>query len=130
MQDPFSEPTSNRLGRDRILVLGSSSCAVDLLRLATIRSDEVVFLAETITEPARQFARRFAIETHERRFMVTDLDGASAALVSLGDDEAENRVVRAARRRGVGIHVVGRPLVSDFTILAMLQQRPLTGVAA
>ena len=115
---------------DRILVVGGSKRAVDLLRLATIRSDDVVLVAEHIDAVALRFARRFAIETRERPFSDSDLADASVALVALGDEEAENSIVRSARRRHVGIHVVDRPLVSDFTLLALLEHPSLATLAA
>ena len=55
-----------------------------------------------------------------------DLDGASALLVSLDDAEAENVLVRAARRRALPVHVDGRPLVSDFALIDFLERKPQT----
>ena len=45
-------------------------------------------------------------------------------LIAIGDRAAENQLVRAARRRGIPVYVAERPLVSDFTPLAFIEQRP------
>ena len=51
-------------------------------------------------------------------------------LIAIGDIEAENRLVRAARRRGIPVHVADRELVSDFRLLEFLEQRPWAALAA
>lgn len=104
--------------------------AVDLMRLAVLRSDDVRFVAEAIRPEAERLAVRFAIEVQRRSFVPGDLAGTAAVLVALDDPEAENSVVREARRRGVPVHVVDRPLVSDFSMLGMLEQPDLLRRAA
>ena len=52
------------------------------------------------------------------------LRGANAVVVALGDVGRENALVRAARRAGIPVHVAGRPLVSDFTMLELVERRP------
>ena len=117
-------------GRDRILVAGGSGRALGLLRLATIRSDDVV-LIHPASEPAvRRFAELFAIEVRDRKPNEADMVEASVVLVAIGDAAAENEVVRLARRCGVPVHVADRVLVSDFELLAFLEQRPLSSLAA
>jgi len=37
---------------------------------------------------------------------------------------AVDRAIAHARRRGIPVHVAGRPLVSDFTLLALVERRP------
>lgn len=109
---------------DAILVVGGGAVALDLLRLATVRSDEVVLVADRLDPPVRRYAERFAVVMRERAFVPTDLAGVSAALVALGDVEGENDVVRAGRARAVPVHVAGRLLVSDFTLIDMLERKP------
>ena len=106
---------------DRVLVVATPSLALDLLRLAVLRSDDVLFVAETVPMQAQRFAQHFAVEVVRRPFVAGDLDGVAALLVALDDREAENRIVREARRHGVPVHVVDRPLVSDFSVLGMLE---------
>ena len=115
--DPRPDPAA-----DRVLVVATPARAVDLMRLAVLRSDDVRFVAETVSPEAQRLALRFAIEVEPRSFVPDDLAGTAAVLVALDDREAENRIVRAARRRGVPVHVSDRPLVSDFSVLAMLEQ--------
>lgn len=115
---------------DRVLVVATPSNALDLLRLAVLRSDDVLFVAETIPAAAGRFALHFAIEVAQRSFAPGDLSDAGLVLVSLDDREDENRIVRAARRHGVPVHVLDRPLVSDFSVLTMLQRPHLMQSAA
>ena len=116
--DRRSEPSSPRA---RVLVVAAPDRALDLLRLATLRSDDVVLVAETVSARASLFAESFAIDVAQRPFRDADLADASVILLSLPDRADENRIVRSARRMGVPVHVVDRPLVSDFTLLALLE---------
>lgn len=130
---PSSRPktTSNtRPTPEQILIFGGSPRTLDLLRLATIRSDSVLLIGRAFDEPVRRYAAHFAIEIREPADGGAELTGASAVLVAMGDVEAENRVVRAARRHAVPIHVADRALVSDFTLIEFLEQRPHTSLAA
>lgn len=115
---------------DRVLVVAAPSNALDLMRLAVLRSDDVLFVAETVPPAAERFALHFAIEVAQRSFAPGDLSDVAAVLVSLDDREGENRIVRAARRHGVPVHVLDRPLVSDFSVLTMLQRPGLLQSAA
>ena len=107
---------------DRVLVVASPGHAIELLRWATLRSDDVLFVAPVTNEPARRFASRYAIELRERPVADRDFAGVSALLLGLDDHDAENALIRRARRHGVLAHVRGRPLVSDFSVLAMMEQ--------
>lgn len=111
---------------DRIVVIGGSRHTLDLLRLATVRSDEIVLIAEAIDDATRRFVDHFAVEYRPRQETDADLVGATAVLVSLGDVERENLVVRNARRRRIPIHVDNRAFVSDFTMLDLVERRPAT----
>lgn len=115
---------------NRILVAGGSERALGLLRLATIRSDDVVLIHPDPDPAVKRFAARFAIEVCDRNPHDADLIGASVVLVAIGNAEAENDVVRLARRRGIPVYVADRALVSDFEMLAFLEQRPLSAWAA
>lgn len=122
MPRPFPDTRPNP---DRVLVVATPPHALDLLRLAVLRSDDVLFVAETVPTEAQRFAQHFAIEVVRRPFAWGDLAGVAALLVALDDREAENRIVREARRHGVPVHVVDRPLVSDFSMLGMLERPSL-----
>ena len=122
MPHPLSD---TRPDPDRVLVVAAPSQALDLLRLAVLRSDDVVFVAETVPAQAQRFAQHFAVEVVRRPFAADDLAGVAALLVALDDRETENRIVREARRHGVPVHVVDRPLVSDFSVLGMLERPSL-----
>ncbi len=128
---PSINPEHQRVdGRNRILVAGGSERALGLLRLATIRSDDVVLIHPNPEPAVRRFAEQFAIEVHERDPRETDLTGTSAVLVAIGDIRAENNLVRLARRGGIPVYVADRVLVSDFDLLAFLEQRPISALAA
>ena len=117
-------PPEPELAVDRILVAGNSARTLELLRLATIRSDDVVLVAPDPDAALRRFANRFAIEIRERRAEATDVGEASAVLMAIGDIEAENDLIRMARRKGVPVHVADRDLVSDFGLIEFLERRP------
>ena len=126
-----SPPIPGRPDRDRILVLADGGAAtLELLRLAVLRSDDVVAVIDDADARVRRFAEQFAIDLTVRAPRLEDLQGAVAVLIALGDPVAENRFIRAARAADRPIHVAGRPLVSDFTALAFLEQRPFTQLAA
>ena len=109
---------------DRVVLIGGGSATIDILRLATIRSDEVVLVAPALDAATARYADRFAVERRARPAVENDLIDAGAVLVALDDLDGENHIVRAARRRHVPVFVSGRPLVSDFTLLEFLERRP------
>ena len=117
---PADEPVS---APDRIVVVGGSAQTLDLLRLATIRSDDVLLVAEDIDEATRRVVDHFAVEYRAGPGSDGDLDGAAAVLLTIGDIDRENRMVRSARRRNIPVHVRSRPLVSDFTMLDLVERR-------
>ncbi len=89
-----------------------------------IRSDDVVFVADRIDAATRRFTDHFAVDHRHRAAAASDLEGAAAVLVAMGDKRLENRIVRDARRRGIPVHVADRQLVSDFTILDLFAAGP------
>jgi siroheme synthase (precorrin-2 oxidase/ferrochelatase) len=107
---------------DRIVVVGGSRRTIDLLRMATIRSDEVVLVAPDPDAATRRFVDLFAIELKDRCLSALDLRGSSAVLVSTGELQGDNKVVRAARRLNIPVHVAERPLVSDFTLMELVER--------
>lgn len=119
----FSPDHSAPPSPDRVVVVGGGPATLDLLRLATIRTDDIVLFGPAIDEASLRYASRFAIERHDRPAGPADMEQAAAILVALHDVDDENAVVRVARRQGVPIHVSGRPLVSDFDLLEFLERR-------
>ena len=111
-------------GHDRVVVVGGASNTLDLLRLATVRSDDVVLFCERPGPAIRRFAERFAVEVFTRAPQDEEISGANVVLVSVGDAEYENRLVRQARRFALPVHVTARPQLSDFTLIEMLERRP------
>ena len=105
-------------------MVGGGAETLALLRMASVRSDDVLLVTERLEAPARRLAELFAMEVREGQASERDLEGASAVLVAMGDRVRENATVRAARRRGIPVHVAGRSLVSDFTLLALVERRP------
>ena len=110
--------------RDRVVVVGGGAGTLGLLRMASVRTDDVLLVAAHLDGAARRLADLFALEAREGEPSDEDIAGASALLVAIGDLDRENATVRAARRRGIPVHVAGRPLVSDFTLLAFVERRP------
>ncbi len=115
---------TGRRPADRVVVVGGGADTLTLLRMASVRSDDVLLVADRLDGAVQRLADLFAIETREGEVREDEIAGASALLVALGDQRRENAAVRAARRRGVPVHVAGRPLVSDFTLLALVERRP------
>lgn len=109
--------------RDRVVVMGGGADTLALLRMASVRTDDVLLVAERLDGAARRLADLFAIEAREGEASDDDIAGASALLVAIGDLGRENAAVRAARRSGVPVHVAGRPLVSDFSLLDLVERR-------
>lgn len=112
--------------RDLIVVFGGARNTLDLLRLATVRSDDVLLVIEAIDAATRRCVDHFAVDLALRRATEQDVAGANAVLVALGEVELENRLVRAARRQAIPVHVAGRPLVSDFTPLELVERHAAT----
>jgi len=107
---------------DRVLVVGGGNTTIDLLRLATVRTDDVVLVSREIDDRVKRLARMFAVEERNRTVRESDIAEASLVLVAAGDVELENEVVRTARRKGIPVHVSNRPLVSDFEPMEMLER--------
>ena len=106
------------------MVIGGALRSLDLLRLAVIRSDDVIFVADRIDAATRRVIDHFAVEHRHRAAVGSDLEGAAAVLVAMGDKRLENRIVRDARGRGVPVHVADRQLVSDFGLLELFAAGP------
>jgi hypothetical protein len=53
-----------------------------------------------------------------------DFQGATCGLIAIGDVDLENRLVLAAHRHGVPVHVAERFVMSDFSLLAFLERDP------
>ena len=105
---------------DRVVVAGGSCQTIDFLRLATVRTEEVVLVMERLDDAIRRFVRLFPIEVHERALVDGDLDGVSTMLITIGDIGQEDRAIREARWRGIPVHVADRAALSDFTMLDFL----------
>lgn len=123
-------PSSGLRDIEPILVIGGSHRTLDLLRVAVLRSDDIVAVVPHPDDQTSRYAAHFAVDLIDHwpdDLAMTDL---AAALISIGDIEEENRWVRDARRHRLPIHVADRPLVSDFTLLDFLEQRPLSLQAA
>ena len=103
--------------------MGGGAETLALLRMASVRTDDVLLVAERLDGATRRLADLFAIEAREGEASDTEIAGASALLVAIGDLGRENAAVRAARRSGVPVHVAGRPLVSDFSLLDLVERR-------
>ena len=99
---------------DRVVVAGGSTRTLDLVRFAILRSDDVVLVSPRIDAALARFSECFAVEIRLRPLNEADLIEAAVLLVSTGEAESENRIVGAARRHGVPVHVADRALVSDF----------------
>ncbi|MDX7952753.1 NAD(P)-dependent oxidoreductase [Lichenihabitans sp. Uapishka_5] len=106
---------------DRVVVVAEPRHALNLLRLAVLRNDDVFFVADSMPAEAWLYASRFAVEVAHRAFEPRDLAGAAALLLALPDPEQENTILREARRRKVPVHVVNRPLVSDLSVMGLLE---------
>lgn len=122
--EPRDRVSPDAAPRDRVVVVGGGAETLGLLRMASVRTDDVLLVAEHLDGAARRLADLFAFEAREGEASEEDIAGASALLVAIGDLGRENATVRAARRRGIPVHVAGRPLVSDFTLLALVERRP------
>lgn len=110
-------------------MVGGSQRTVELLRLATLRSDDVVLVADRLDPGSERHVEHFVIEHRPTADLDAVMAGrATAVLVGASDAALESRAIRAARRGGLPVHVSGRPLVSDFTMLEFLEARP-TSVA-
>jgi siroheme synthase (precorrin-2 oxidase/ferrochelatase) len=111
-------------GRERVLVVGGSSATIELIRLATVRSENVVLIATTSEPDVERYARHFDVVIEGRKAVADDFGEADLAIVSTGDLREDGRVLRMARRQGVPIHVYGQPHLSDFSIMGMLNWHP------
>lgn len=119
----FHDHHSDRCpSEDRVLVVGGGDATIELLRLATVRTDDVVLVSREIDDRISRLARMFAIEERNRTVRESDIAEANLILVAAGDEEIENEVVRTARRKGIPVHVSNRPLVSDFDPMEMLER--------
>ena len=129
MAHPAPRSLVSPLNPSPIVVASVDRHALDLLRAAVLRSDDVVALVDEPGANVRRFVDQFAVELNATS-MDEVLKRAGAVLVSLDNTDAENEIVRAARKAHVPVHVRGRDLVSDFTLLEFLEQRPLAALAA
>jgi hypothetical protein len=74
---------------DRIVVFGDAPQTLDVLRLATIRSDHVALIASQTDGATRQFIDRFAIDDRQGLPREADIAGAASVLVTIGQLDTE-----------------------------------------
>jgi len=108
-----------------VLVVGGGDAAAAKCRLlrpagATIR------VVDPAPEPGiESLAAEGQILLLRRAFAPGDLDGVRLCYVALDDAAEAGAVVAEARRRGVLVNAVDRPMLCDFTTPAMVQRGPV-----
>jgi hypothetical protein len=110
--------------RDRIVVVGGAIDTVDLLRLATVRSDDVALFVPALDPALRRFVQHFAVQVRLCKPSDQDLAGASAILLSSTCEETTRIVLAAAHRFEIPLHASQQPMLSDFTLIEMLERHP------
>jgi len=111
-------------GQERVVVVGGSAGTLDLLRLATVRSENVVLLTQAYDEAVGRYARHFAVSIELRQAEAEDFREADLAIIATEDARQDARALRLARRHGVPAHVWGQVHLSDFSLIAMLEWHP------
>lgn len=110
--------------RDRILIAGGGARTLDLLRLATVRSDDVILVGESFDAKVLETARRYSIKVEAREVDERDVAEADAVLVDMPEAQTGERLQRIARVRGAPVHMADSPHASDFTLLQFLERAP------
>src|SRR4051812_37003505 len=108
-------------GQERVLLVGGAAATIDLLRLATVRSENVLLLASTHDTAVGRYARHFGVAIERRPVAVEDFEEADLVIIATQSVREDGRALRLARRRGVPAHVYGQPHLSDFSIMGMLE---------
>jgi siroheme synthase (precorrin-2 oxidase/ferrochelatase) len=111
-------------GPERLVLVGGAKDTLDLLRLATVRSDSVLLLMPCPGEDIIRYARHFGVSVETRPAEAGDLVAAGLAIIATADPRLDMQALRFARRSGVPVHVRGQPQLSDFTLIAMLEWHP------
>jgi siroheme synthase (precorrin-2 oxidase/ferrochelatase) len=124
----FDDSTDARppaiLGQERLLLVGGSAATIDLLRLATVRSENVVLVASAHDKAVARYARHFGVAIEMRGAVAEDFDETDLVIVATRSAREDGRAMRLARRRGIPVHVFGQPHLSDFSIMGMLEWHP------
>jgi siroheme synthase-like protein len=116
-------PVCLRIVQRRCVVVGGGAVARRKAEKLLSHGARVVVVAREIAERSR-WPRR--VEIRKRAFRVTDVRGASLVIAATDDADANERVARAARARGVLVQRTDSPASSDFTLPATLSRGDLT----
>jgi siroheme synthase (precorrin-2 oxidase/ferrochelatase) len=111
-------------GQEHVLLVGGSPRTLDLLRLATVRSENVLLVSPFLDEAVSRYARHFGVTVESRRAQPDDSLEAELAIISTDSFREDSRVLRFVRHHGVPVHVFGQPQLCDFTLMGMLEWHP------
>ncbi|HDH96164.1 MAG TPA: bifunctional precorrin-2 dehydrogenase/sirohydrochlorin ferrochelatase, partial [Proteobacteria bacterium] len=109
-------PIFLKLDGRRCLVVGGGRVALRKVKDLLDAGASVVVVAPSFVRELEEIADR--IELVKREFDQRDLDGVAIAVAATDSDEANRRVHRAARSRGVWVNVVDSPELCDFFLPA------------
>ena len=112
--------------RDRpCLLVGGGEVAARKLRLLRGAGATVTIVAPSVTAEIAGLAAAGHIRWRDRAFHAEDLADAILAFAATGDEEVDRAVARAGRMAGVPVNVVDAPVLSDFTVPAIVDRDPI-----
>lgn len=95
---------------------------VEALRRAGAR---VTVVAAVACDAITSLATAGELVLQQRAFIASDLDGVRLCVVAVEDAIIAKQIVSVARRRGVLVNAVDRPVLCDFIIPAVVERGPL-----
>ena len=109
----------------RALVVGGSDAAARKTELLLAVGARVTLIAATVDGEIAEWIGQGRIEWGGALFDGKDLDGVALVIVASDDEVLTARVSSAARTRNLPVNVVDRPLLSSFSMPAIVDRAPV-----
>lgn len=123
--DPCYFPIFLDLRGATVLVVGGDGTAAAKAEALRRAGAMVTVVAATPGEEIATLAAAGAVTLKRRDFVPADLDGARLCIVTLDKVAAIESIVAEARRQGVLINAVDRPVLCEFIMPAVVERGPV-----
>ena len=104
-----------------VLVVGGGAVAERKVQSLLEAGADITLVAPDVTQELQRLAKNKAIRIHQRRFEEMDIERTLLVISATDDTQIQNRVVAAARSRGVLVNTVDQPALCDFIVPALVR---------
>lgn len=124
--DHLDYPVCLRLAGKPVLVVGGGAVATGRVRGLLAAGAAVRVVAPQVDPELVAAAAQGRLTLEQRRFAPADVEGAMLVIAAVDDPRVSERIVAAARVRGIWCTAVDKPALCDFTMPSVGRRGPIT----